>query len=49
MPHLNHMADMATVELRRQEREKSREIGRIEFFGRRHLPKHRPELRFQLE
>src|SRR5207237_6747856 len=28
---------------------KSREIGRIEFFARCHLPKHRPELRFQLE
>src|SRR5262249_59831246 len=49
MPHLDCMTDRPTVEPRRQQREKSREIRRIELLGRRHLPQHRAELGFQLE
>src|SRR5262249_39528252 len=49
MPHLDCMMDRPTVEARRQQREKSREVRRIELLGRRHLPQHRTELGFQLE
>src|SRR5262249_9405724 len=49
MPHLDHVTKRATVELLRQQRQEAREILRIELLGRRHLPKHRAKLRFQLE
>src|SRR2546429_3365308 len=43
------MANRASIEPRRQQRQKGGEILRIELLGRRHLPKHRAKLRFQLE
>src|SRR5262245_55491249 len=49
MPYLDHVTKRATVDLLRQQRQDAREILRIELLGRRHLPKHRAKLRFQLE
>ena len=46
--HLHDVAQLAAVELVRQQRQEGAEVGGVELLGRRELPQDRPELVAQL-